>query len=106
MIYEIREYTTVPGRMQALIRRINEHVMKLLAKHGIECVFAGVTEVGENSNNEFVYVMRFDSYAEMDEKWTAYINDPEWVEAKAASEVDGPIIAQIRRRVINPTPFL
>jgi len=106
MIYEIREYTTVPGRMNALITRNKEVVLPLFGKHGMDCVFMSVTEIGDNGNNELVYVLRWDSYAEMAEKWAAYMGDPDWIEAKAASEVDGPILERIRRRIVNPMPFV
>ncbi|MFF4214506.1 NIPSNAP family protein [Streptomyces sp. NPDC001796] len=106
MIYEIREYTAVPGRMHALIRRNREVGIPLFAKHGMECVFMSVTEIGDNGNNELVYVLKWDSYAQMAEKWAAYLTDPDWLEAKAASEADGPIVERIRRRIANPAPFL
>lgn len=105
MIYELREYTTVPGRMLALITRFNDHTMKLLEKHGMECVFLTTTEFGENSNNELVYVLKFSSYADMMEKWANFIADPEWIAVKAASEADGPILAKMRRRVLSSGYF-
>ncbi|AEA23423.1 NIPSNAP family protein [Pseudonocardia benzenivorans] len=105
MIYEIREYTTVPGRMPALVRRFNDHTKRIFAKHGMDCVFLSLTALGDNSNNELVYVMRFDSLADMDAKWSAFLTDPEWVAAKAASEEDGQIVAKLHRRVLNPAPF-
>ena len=39
MIYELREYTAVLGRMPALVKRFNEHTLKLFEKHDIDCVF-------------------------------------------------------------------
>ncbi|HZP54473.1 NIPSNAP family protein [Actinocrinis sp.] len=105
MFYEIREYTTVPGRMTALIKRNNEVVLPLFTKHDMNLVFMSVTELGENSNNELVYMLQWETYAEMAQKWAAYMSDPEWIEAKAASEADGPILERIRRRIVNPTPF-
>ncbi|MFC4949369.1 NIPSNAP family protein [Pseudonocardia sp. GCM10023141] len=106
MIYEIREYTTVPGRMPALVARFREHTTRIFAKHGMELVFLSVTELGSNSNNELVYVLRFDSYDDMVAKWAAMQADPEWLKIKGDSEADGPIVASINRRVANPTPFL
>ncbi|WP_214368304.1 NIPSNAP family protein [Pseudonocardia sp. H11422] len=105
MIYEIREYTTVPGRMPALIKRFKDHTLGIFAKHGMECVFISLTELGDNGNNELVYVMKWDSYAEMADKWAAMMSDPEWVKVKAASEEDGPIVAKLSRRVLNPGAF-
>lgn len=105
MIYEIREYTTVPGRMPALVKRFKDHTLRIFERMGMEVTFISLTELGENSNNELVYVMRFDSHDDMATKWAAFMADPEWREARAASEVDGPIVARIGRRVLNPGMF-
>ncbi len=105
MIYEIREYTAVPGRMPALAKRFREHTLGLFAKHRMEVDLMALTELGTNSGNELVYVMKFDSYEDMATKWAAFTADPEWLEARTASEVDGPLVASIGRRVLNPTPF-
>lgn len=105
MIYEIREYTTVPGRMPALVKRFTDHTLGLFAKHGMEVVFMSVTELGGNSNNELVYVMRFDTYDDMASKWAGFMADPQWREVRGASEVDGPIVASISRRVLSPALF-
>ncbi|HEV7470662.1 MAG: family containing protein [Pseudonocardia sp.] len=105
MIYEIREYTTAPGRMPALVKRFKEHTLGFFEAHGMECVFISLTELGDNSNNELVYVMRFDSYDDMATKWAAFTADEEWRAVRAASEEDGPIVAKLSRRVLNPTQF-
>jgi hypothetical protein len=105
MIYELREYSAVPGRMPALIRRFNEHALKGLARHEMELVFISLTEFGANSMNEIVYVLRFDSYEELERKWKALLADPEWAEAKRLSEADGPLIAKLSRRILTTSPF-
>jgi hypothetical protein len=105
VIYELREYVTVPGRMPALVKRFNEHTLRIFANHGFELTFISLTGLGDNSNNELVYVLRFDDYGDMERKWAAFQADPEWQKARAASEEDGPIVAQLRRRVLNPAPF-
>lgn len=106
MIYEIREYTAVPGRMPALVKRFKEHTFEIFAKHAMECVFMSLTSVGDNSNNELVYVMKFDDIADMAAKWAGFMADPEWVAIKTASEADGPIVERISRRVLDPTAFV
>jgi hypothetical protein len=105
MIYEIREYTTVPGRMPALVQRFTDHTLDLFARHGMELEFISLTELGGNSNNELVYVLRFASYEEMAARWAGFLADPEWQEVRRASETDGPIVASISRRVLNPAAF-
>jgi hypothetical protein len=79
--------------------------LRIFANHGFELTFISLTGLGDNSNNELVYVLRFDDYGDMERKWAAFQADPEWQKARAASEEDGPIVAQLRRRVLNPAPF-
>jgi hypothetical protein len=105
VIYEIREYTTVPGRMPALVKRFKNHTLEIFARFGMEVAFISLTELGANSNNELVYVLKFDSYDDMVTKWAAFLADPEWQEVRKASEADGPIVASISRRVLTPGPF-
>jgi hypothetical protein len=89
----------------ALIRRFNESALPLLAKHGMEVVFISLNEFGTQTMNQVVYVLRFDSYGDLERKWAEFFADPDWAEAKARSEADGPIVAQLQRRILNPTPF-
>jgi hypothetical protein len=105
VIYEIREYTTVPGRMPDLVRRFTDHTLGLFERHGIEVEFISLTAVGDNSNNELVYVLRFDDLADLERKWAAFQADQDWQQARAASEEDGALVARISRRVLNPGPF-
>jgi len=106
VIYELREYSAVPGRMPALIRRFNEHALKGLAKHGMEVVFISLTDFGSNTMQEIVYVLRFESYDDLERRWKAFLADPEWIEAKKQSEADGPLGASLQRRILSVAPFV
>jgi hypothetical protein len=105
MLYEVREYTALPGRLPVLIDRFNNTTLRLFRKHGMDVVFLGRTDSGEDSKNEVVYTLRFDSYADMENRWSSFLNDPEWKEAAARSEQDGPLVARIRRRFVSTTGF-
>ena len=105
MIYELREYTAVPGRMPALVSRFKDHTLGIFARLGMEVVFMSVTELGADSSNELVYVMKFDSYDDMATKWAAFRADREWNEVRRASEADGPIVVAVGRRLLNPAAF-
>lgn len=105
MLYEVREYTALPGRLPALIDRFNNATLRLFRKHGMQVVFLGRTDSGDDSKNEVVYALRFDSYADMENRWTAFLNDPEWKDAAARSEQDGPLVGRIRRRFVSSAGF-
>ena len=105
MLYELREYTAVPGRLPALVRRFKEHTLNLFEKHGIDVVFMTQTEFGDNSTNELVYVVRFASYEDLQEQWATFAADPEWQRVKQESEVDGPLVARVQRRLLSTAQF-
>jgi hypothetical protein len=69
----------------------------------MELVLAGTTWFGENSINELVYTMRFADIAELERKWKQLVTDPEWTAAlgKAEAAAGGPLVASIKRRVLD-----
>ncbi|RWR03029.1 hypothetical protein ED28_04310 [[Pantoea] beijingensis] len=105
MIYELREYTAVPGRMAAMVKRFNEESLRLFKKHGMEVVFLSLTTFGRDTVNELVYVLKFDSEQDLATKWQAFYADPEWHTVRDESEVDGPLVVSVGRRVLSPDAF-
>lgn len=101
MLYEVREYVAVPGRLPALIQFFNDHTSRMFARYDMELVQAGTTWMGDNSFNELVYTMRFSDVAELDRKWKQVVSDPEWGAAFAAAEADGPLLQSVKRRLVD-----
>jgi len=105
VLYELREYESVPSRMPALVARFRDHTLRLFAEHGFDVAFIGLTEFGENSNNQLTYALRFTSYAEMEQRWAEFMRNPEWLRVRKDSERDGPLVARVHRRLINTATF-
>ncbi|GAA4550227.1 NIPSNAP family protein [Pseudonocardia xishanensis] len=105
MVIELREYTTIPGRMPAMVARFREHALPLFVRHGMDCLFVSVTELGEDCANQLVYALRFDSHEDMVAKWRAFRTDPDWQEAKRQSEAAGPLVSRSSRRLLDEEPF-
>ena len=104
MIYEMRVYRCVPGRLPALLKRFETITLKLFEKHGIKQAGFFSTLIGE-SNQELTYFLAWDSLAEREKRWTAFQTDPEWIEARRKSEQDGPLVASISNNIMTPTAF-
>ena len=104
MIYEMRVYRCLPGRMPALLKRFEDVTLGLWKRHGIEPAGFWTVEVGE-SNLDLIYLLRWQSMGERETKWAAFATDPEWVSARTASEKDGPILANITNSFLKPTAF-
>lgn len=104
MIYELRIYDCLPGRLPPLLRRFSDHTLTIWAKHGIRQTGFFTTVVGENSNR-LTYLLAWESMAERESKWTAFINDPAWHKARDDSERDGPILSNVSNQFLAPTAF-
>jgi len=104
MLYELRVYDCCPGRLPALLDRFQNTTLKIWERHGIRQAGFWTTLVGE-SNQQLNYLLRWESMAEREQKWNAFMIDPEWLEARAASEKDGPIIARVSNQFWQPTTF-
>ena len=104
MIYEIRVYRCVPGRLPALLKRFDTITLKIWEKHGIRQAGFFTTLVGE-SNQELTYFLTWESLAEREKKWNAFATDPEWLAARAKSEEDGQIVGNIVNQLLVPTAF-
>lgn len=105
MIYEVREYVPVAGRLGDVIDLFKSAVVPLFRKHEMELVHVGFTTLGDNSFNELIYTMRFRDLAELEGKWAAFLQDPEWNAAFSEREKAGPLYRAIRRRVTDGGPF-
>jgi hypothetical protein len=104
MIYELRVYQALPGRMSKLLKRFKDHTVSIWETHGIRPTGFWTTEVG-TSNNELTYMLAWESLAERESKWTAFLKDPAWHKARDESERDGPIVANISNQILTPTSF-
>jgi len=104
MIYELRIYDCLPGRMPALLKRFDDHTLGLWDKHGIRQAGFFTTVVGE-SNNRLTYFLAWESLAERETKWAAFAADPAWHQVRDDSERDGQIIANISSQLLAPTAF-
>jgi len=104
MIYEMRVYRVVPGRMPALLNRFQNVTLELWKARGIKQVGIWTTLIGE-SNMELTYMLAWESLADREQKWNAFMADPEWIAKRAESEKDGPIVANIASTILQPTAF-
>jgi hypothetical protein len=104
MIYELRVYHCVPGRLPALLKRFEAITLGLWEKHGIRQAGFWTVLVGD-SNQDLYYLVQWESMAEREKKWNAFQADPEWHAKRAETERDGPIVASLSNSFLQPTSF-
>ena len=94
-IYELRTYTTLPGRLPALHKRFSEHTLKLFEKHGMKnCMYWTPTDE-KLKDNTLIYVVSHDSLEAAKKSWDAFRADPDWITVRDESEKDGKIVAKV-----------
>ena len=104
MIYEMRVYRCLPGRLPALLKRFETATLALWERHGIRQAGFWTTAVGESAN-DLTYLIAWDSMGERETKWSAFQSDPDWIAARSASERDGQILFNVSNQFLVPTAF-
>ncbi|HEX5414806.1 MAG TPA: NIPSNAP family protein [Chloroflexota bacterium] len=103
MIYELRIYETVPGRMGALNDRFRNHTLRIFERHGIRAVAFWEDVIGVS--NRLTYILAWENLAHRETAWNAFQADPEWNAARAKSEESGPIVARVISTLMKPTDY-
>jgi hypothetical protein len=104
VLYELRIYRAMPGRLPDVIARFRDHTSQIWTRLGITQVAYWTTVVGE-SNHDFTYLLAWDSMADREAKWAVFVADPEWATARAASEANGPLVQSASNQFLQPTAF-
>ena len=103
MIYELRIYDTVPGKLPALHERFANTTVRVFERHGIKVIGFWTDVVGVS--NRLTYLVAFNDAAHRDEAWRDTLSDPELIQAFAESEKDGPLITRMTNTILRPTPY-
>jgi hypothetical protein len=104
MLYELRVYTALPGRMPALIKRFETKTLGFWQQHGIRQVGFFTTAIGPHSN-ALTYILAWESLAEREKKWHALETDAEFSAGLAGFVKDGPMLASLSNQLLMPTEF-
>jgi len=104
MIYELRIYRVMNGRMADLLTRFEHHTVPIMARHGFLQAGFWTTIVGR-SEQHLTYLLAWESLAHRQEKWDALLSDPEWLAIRKSTEENGPLIFDIENSLLRPTNF-
>jgi len=104
-VFEMRTYTTVDGRLDALLTRFRDHTTKLFEKHGMTNIGYWVPQEAPLSKNTLVYVLAYPSREAAKKSWDAFRADPVWQKAQKESEVSGKIVDHVVSVFMDPADF-
>ena len=104
MLYEFRTYTCVPGKLPIVLKRFETATLALFKKHGIRNGPLFTVAVGDD-NFQIKYMVEWASYEAREKAWAAFRADPDWQQALATSEKDGPVVAKMSNELLVAAPF-
>lgn len=86
-LFEMRTYTTTPGKLPNLHKRFRDHTTALFAGHGMtNGGYFQMTPGQKGADDTLLYFLAHKDAAAAEKSWAAFRADPVWVTAKKASE--------------------
>lgn len=87
-VFELRTYHTYPGLLPNLDARFHDHTMRLFKKHDMKnWAYFHKTPNQPEVDTTLIYFLVHGSESAAKTSWDAFGKDPDWVKAKAASEM-------------------
>src|SRR6266404_249654 len=103
MIYELRGYMVLEGRMTDLLARFAHQTVPVVVRHGFLQAGFWTTIVGRSE--QLTYLLAWEALAQRQEQWAAFESDAEWLAIRKSTEENGPLIFEIESSLLRPTNF-
>ena len=104
--YELRTYTTNPGKLNALNARFSNHTIQLFEKHGIHNVGYWTPLETPDSKNTLIYLIHHANRKQADLNWQAFNTDPQWRKVVHQSQTNGKLLEISPERIyLKPMEF-
>ena len=92
-LFELRTYTTPPGKLEELHARFRNHTLGLFTRHGMTNFLYWRPAPGQAGwENKMVYMLAYPNQAARNSSWTAFGADPAWRKVLDDSQKNGPLL--------------
>jgi hypothetical protein len=85
-VYELRTYTAVDGKLDALHARFKDHILGFFKKHGMTNVVYFKPMDAPLSQTTLIYLLSHESREAAARSWAGFRDDPDWKKISAAGE--------------------
>ncbi len=105
-VFELRTYTITPGKTDDLMARFRNHTMALFAKHGaVNMPYWLTIEKDAVTQPKLIYFLAHADEATGKQTLTDFVNDPEWIKVRDASERNGSLVVKVESVYMKALPF-
>ena len=102
-VYELRTYTAVEGRLDALHARFRDHLLGFFQKHGMTNVIYFKPMDAPMSQTTMMYLLSHESREAAAASWKAFQSDAEWRKVSAAG--GGALSSKVESVFLEPTDY-
>jgi len=105
-VFELRTYTSPPGKRETLLERFAGHTLALFEKHGMTNIAYWLpVDAADGADDKIVYLLAHASRDAAKASWAAFNADPEWREVAKASEANGRIVSHVESTFLTATDY-
>jgi hypothetical protein len=104
-VFELRTYTTFPGRLDALHMRFATHTIRIFERHGMTNIGYFSPQDSPLAENTLIYILAHQSRAAAKTSWAAFVDDPEWQRVYEESQRDGRIVEKLESVFLDATGY-
>jgi hypothetical protein len=105
MIFELRVYHALPGKLPDLLARFRDHTDALFVQHGMKSVAYWTPLDEPQRSNTLIYILQHPSRDAAAANWKSFQADPAWVSVKEKSEANGKLVDKIDSTFLEMTDF-
>jgi hypothetical protein len=102
-VYELRTYTAVEGRLDALHARFKDHLLGFFRKHGMTNVVYFKPLDAPLSHSTLIYLVSHESREAAAKSWSAFQSDADWKKVAAAG--GGAMASKVESVFLEPTDY-
>ena len=105
-VFSQRTYYTPEGKLPNLHARFRDHTLKIFENNGMTNVaYFDLDDRHERADRTLIYFITFPDTTARAASWATFLEDPEWLEARANSIADGPILDSLKFELLTATDF-
>jgi len=101
-VYELRTYTAVEGKLDALHARFRDHILGLFKKHGLTSVVYFKPMDAPALQTTMIYLLSHESREAAAKNWAELRDDPDF---KKLSAEGGPVASKVESVFVEPTDY-
>jgi hypothetical protein len=104
-VFELRTYQTPEGKLEPLLKRFREKETKIFKRLEMPGVAYWTPTDPPLAGRTLVYMLKHKSRAVAAADWERFRKDPEWIQLKAESEANGPLVEKHESLFLALTDF-